>query len=884
MNFSIRGLFLGLALGVFGCSSSDNAATVVTVPNTTDAGYDGGNRLPEAVDMSVSARLNTPRTIQLYGTDPDGNALTYRIVDSVYAGTLEGSGSTFTYTPETDRLGSDSFSFTVNDGTTDAQYPAYVWITVNEADHNESPLVGDSIYWTEPGKDLPIALDTWDGDGDTLTYAISVQPEHGTLSGTGSRYTYSPAAGFVGSDTFRFTVDDGKGAVDGRITVCVSPRPVFRGMTAQERYATMTQLSDKRDQMPTFSTLADMQALEQHARSLPGVAFVGSNESGVFGQYADTVQFMILPDPVMGELTPAPPPAPTPMKTVLPDGNGAVLLSGFGPSSDFPPDPSASLGSWLTDKGYKVDVRGASVADFKISSQPALVHVRTHGGNGYIFDAEGNNAGQIESFWTTTPVADPTTTTYDAEVNSGMLSTMNQKVTLTKSENHYGVTPQFISSNWKLKAGAYVHASSCWLGARPAYDPSSGKPFVPENSALQNAVFGTGARLFAGWTRASEVVVIDEVARFVLDRMLGSNLATPLESPPQRPMGASSIKKDMTAKGIDLNSVAQGKGWTSVFNFLAPKSSGGRYLVDRLAPSITQMKVDTDKDELYIYGDLEAYSVGDDAYRISIAATDYNLKRREGSAFVCDLPADASGDVQLRVEDRKSNRTRLSEWTVKMTYSIVGPGTLKQEFVYTIKVVGDVHQYRDEAGGQPTTHKNLVSMRGQGSKADWSGSGVYQDAKYRVKWSGSGTNQPNTKPSSCDACFSFFGQTTPDTPKQLWWNLFVGMSKTGVSEQISSWDSSKNQWVLTNDRLIPVMFPLDNSGIADTSGKDTGMFALRLPAEIQDDGTLSGNSTGLIENKMVGAGNFTGWKFQHQLKWETATPVGGSEIDKDMPR
>jgi hypothetical protein len=183
MSLSIRCLVFLLALVVAGCGSSNEATPQAPPTAAGDAGYDGGNRLPEAVDMGLTARKNTPRAIKLYGTDPDGNPLTFRIVDSTFAGTLEGSGDTYTYTPEQDHLGPDSFSFVVNDGTADSQYPAYVWIEVGEADTNESPQVNDAILWTEPGKDLDVALDTWDADGDPLTYVIASQPEHGTLAG-----------------------------------------------------------------------------------------------------------------------------------------------------------------------------------------------------------------------------------------------------------------------------------------------------------------------------------------------------------------------------------------------------------------------------------------------------------------------------------------------------------------------------------------------------------------------------------------------------------------------------------------------------------------------------------------------------------------------------
>ena len=47
------------------------------------------------------------------------------------------------------------------------------------------------------------------GSGGTLTYSITTQPAHGTLSGTAPNLTYTPAAGYNGADSFTFLVNNG---------------------------------------------------------------------------------------------------------------------------------------------------------------------------------------------------------------------------------------------------------------------------------------------------------------------------------------------------------------------------------------------------------------------------------------------------------------------------------------------------------------------------------------------------------------------------------------------------------------------------------------------------------------------------------------------------
>jgi hypothetical protein len=48
-----------------------------------------------------------------------------------------------------------------------------------------------------------------DPENDLLTYKIETQPQHGTLSGSPPDLFYEPAPGFVGDDSFQFSVGDG---------------------------------------------------------------------------------------------------------------------------------------------------------------------------------------------------------------------------------------------------------------------------------------------------------------------------------------------------------------------------------------------------------------------------------------------------------------------------------------------------------------------------------------------------------------------------------------------------------------------------------------------------------------------------------------------------
>jgi uncharacterized repeat protein (TIGR03806 family) len=77
----------------------------------------------------LSTRPNSPLTLSLAGTDPDGDALDYRISEMPSHGTLEGFGKDMVYTPHPDFAGTDAFTFVVSDGA-NASAAAAVQITV----------------------------------------------------------------------------------------------------------------------------------------------------------------------------------------------------------------------------------------------------------------------------------------------------------------------------------------------------------------------------------------------------------------------------------------------------------------------------------------------------------------------------------------------------------------------------------------------------------------------------------------------------------------------------------------------------------------------------------------------------------------------------------
>ncbi|MDN5865272.1 MAG: Ig-like domain-containing protein [Gammaproteobacteria bacterium] len=98
-------------------------------------GWQVDNEPPVAEDGSLTTGEDTPASGTLVASDPDGDALTFSIVDEPAHGgvTLDDPGTgAYTYTPDAGFSGSDSFTFTANDGFVDSNV-ATISITVNAA-------------------------------------------------------------------------------------------------------------------------------------------------------------------------------------------------------------------------------------------------------------------------------------------------------------------------------------------------------------------------------------------------------------------------------------------------------------------------------------------------------------------------------------------------------------------------------------------------------------------------------------------------------------------------------------------------------------------------------------------------------------------------------
>ncbi len=168
---------------------------------------------PTANNQTVSTAHATAKAITLTGSDylTPPTTLAYAIASPPShgtLGTLNSSTGAVTYTPNSSYQGTDSFTFTVMNANNAVSPPGTVTIKVGPGTPTAS---GQTVQVTGV---TTLALVGTDPDVPALplTYTIATQPTHGAITNLNPNSggaTYTPTAGYQGSDSFTFTVSNG---------------------------------------------------------------------------------------------------------------------------------------------------------------------------------------------------------------------------------------------------------------------------------------------------------------------------------------------------------------------------------------------------------------------------------------------------------------------------------------------------------------------------------------------------------------------------------------------------------------------------------------------------------------------------------------------------
>jgi hypothetical protein len=203
-----------------GNGGTDTATVTVTVIQPNDA--------PVANHDSYTTAEDTLLVVSAPGvlgndTDADGDPLTAILATGPSNGTLTVTvDGSFTYDPNLNFNGSDSFTYQANDTLADSNL-ATVAITVSAV--NDAPVANDDAATTpqDTNVEIPVLANDTDVDLDTLSIQSVSTASHGTVTIGGATVTYTPDAGFFGTDSFNYTVSDNNGGTDiGTVTIEVA--------------------------------------------------------------------------------------------------------------------------------------------------------------------------------------------------------------------------------------------------------------------------------------------------------------------------------------------------------------------------------------------------------------------------------------------------------------------------------------------------------------------------------------------------------------------------------------------------------------------------------------------------------------------------------------
>ncbi len=189
----------------------------VSLPAPVSIEIEAMDDAPVADDQSLITQVNTPINIVLTGSDIEGNDVYMLIVTGPTHGTLSGLEPNLTYTPDTGFVGTDSFTFKVNDGLMDS-LPATIQITVE-------PVVPYQVFFDDFEADKGWVFNPFNTDTAKSGMFARANPEPTYYLGNKQLgYTVSGANALVtgplaGASAGAFDVDGGSTSVRSPLIV-----------------------------------------------------------------------------------------------------------------------------------------------------------------------------------------------------------------------------------------------------------------------------------------------------------------------------------------------------------------------------------------------------------------------------------------------------------------------------------------------------------------------------------------------------------------------------------------------------------------------------------------------------------------------------------------
>ncbi|MEZ8296690.1 Ig-like domain-containing protein, partial [Vibrio splendidus] len=198
--------------------------TEAATPLNSNPSFVDSNNAEASDVVTFTTDEDTPVSGTLSASDEDGDDLSFSKATEPSNGTVVvDKNGDWTYTPDENYNGNDSFTVVVSDGQggTDT-----ITVNIGVTPVNDLPVGEDVSVTTDEDTPVSGSLTATDADNDQLTFSKGTEPSNGSVVvDENGNWTYTPDENYNGSDSFTVVVDDGQGGTD-TITVDVGVTPV----------------------------------------------------------------------------------------------------------------------------------------------------------------------------------------------------------------------------------------------------------------------------------------------------------------------------------------------------------------------------------------------------------------------------------------------------------------------------------------------------------------------------------------------------------------------------------------------------------------------------------------------------------------------------------
>lgn len=496
----------------------------------------------------------------------------------------------------------------------------------------------------------------------------------------------------------------------------VPPPPLGTSLTEEQRMTVLNECSTFVNAIGDIRSDPAQQVIAAFLKSRPGFKDAGIHSGNVWATFYDNRMAIIVPDyltdPTFNENDPGGrvdysagrgrvvDPGTTEHRDnytqraidarshAIPLSKKGILFNGLGTAFL---DGRVYLRALFNKSGTDctLEDKPATIANLKAVSDQALVYMLSHGGVGFTFT--GLVPTPRYSLWTSDLVTKEMDELFKTDFDAGLLSYVLGLQDLDQPyEWHYGITQEFVKKYMSFADDAIIYLDACSSMSDEA------KPFGEQ--VLDKCANAKGT--FVGWTEPMSAITYIPTHRYIFDRMIGSDDASPTQQdPPQRPFDFVSVYDDMLT-------------YPDVFDLGVSKAYGGRLAyISRsdsevlLTPSISYIIMSDYENLMAIHG-----LFGDgppDKGNVWVNGSAARIISWNRGLIICEIDEDgpgSSGDVIVGYNGHHSNQVPLTAWTIPMTVTR-DVGGIKTEAKLTLRLRADVHRYRTIPNADPVSER-----------------------------------------------------------------------------------------------------------------------------------------------------------------------------------